>query len=202
MKDQLRVFVIDDDQMVLRSIDRVLRSNGFLVEVFTSPATFLERPPYDGVACLLLDLMMPDSNGLDVQGIMARSGVSYPIIFFSGQGDVSSAAQAMREGAVDFLVKPLDEPKLLEAIARAAVRAAALHEQRESEREVTARVARLTRREREVSGLVAQGLLNKQIAYELGTGEKVIKVHRGRAMRKLGVDSVAELVRLLARLPA
>ena len=103
---------------------------------------------------------------------------------------------------MDFLVKPLDEPKLLEAIARAGARAAALHEQRESEREAAARVARLTRREREVCGLVAQGLLNKQIAYELGTGEKVIKVHRGRAMRKLGVDSVAELVRLIARLPA
>jgi FixJ family two-component response regulator len=144
---------------------------------------------------------MPGLNGLDIQKTMIGRGVAHPIIFFSGQGDVPSTARAMREGAIDFLVKPLDEPQLLEAIQRAGARAAALQLQRQSEREVEARFARLTRREREVCELVAQGLLNKQIAYELGTGEKVVKVHRGRAMRKLEIDSVAALVKLLSQLP-
>jgi FixJ family two-component response regulator len=202
MEEQLRVFVIDDDPLVLRAIERVLRSNGFPVEVFESPTTFLERPPYDGVACLLLDLMMPGLNGLDVQEMLAGRGVSHPIIFVSGQGDVPSTARAMKEGAVDFLVKPIDETQLLDAIGRAGARATALREQQQSERETAARFARLTKREREVCDLVARGLLNKQVAYELGTGEKVVKVHRGRAMRKLEVDSVAALVRLISKLPA
>ena len=201
MEEQLRVFVIDDDPLVLRAIERVLRSNGFPVEVFSSPTTFLDRPPYDGVACLLLDLMMPGLNGLDVQEMLAGREVSHPIIFVSGQGDVPSTARAMKEGAVDFLVKPIDETQLLDAIGRAGARATALRAQQQSERETAARFARLTKREREVCDLVAQGLLNKQVANELGTGEKVVKVHRGRAMRKLEVDSVAALVRLLSKLP-
>ena len=133
---------------------------------------------------------------------MIGKGISHPIIFFSGQGDVPSTARAMKEGAVDFLVKPIDEPQLLDAIARAGARATALRQQQQSERETAARFARLTKREREVCDLVARGLLNKQVAYELGTGEKVVKVHRGRAMRKLEIDSVAALVRLLSKLPA
>jgi FixJ family two-component response regulator len=201
MDEKPRVFVIDDDPLVLKAIERMLRANGFAVEAFSSPAAFLARPPEDGLACLLLDLQMPGLNGLDVQETMIGRGVTHPIIFFSGQGDVPSTARAMREGAIDFLVKPLDEPQLLEAIQRAAARAAALQLRRQSEREVEARFARLTRREREVCELVAQGLLNKQIAYELGTGEKVVKVHRGRAMRKLEIDSVAALVKLIAQLP-
>jgi FixJ family two-component response regulator len=199
--EELRVFVVDDDPLVLRAIERVLRVNGLPVEVFTSPLMFLDRPPYDGVACVLLDLMMPGVNGLDVQETLIGRGISHPIIFLSGQGDVPSTARAMKEGAVDFLVKPVDEPQLLDAIARAGARATALRRQQQSERETTARFARLTRREREVCDLVARGLLNKQVAYELGTGEKVVKVHRGRAMRKLEIDSVAALVRLLSKLP-
>ncbi len=202
MDEKLRVFVIDDDPVVLRAIERLLRSHGLQVEVFMSPEAFLERPPYDGVACLLLDLSMPGLNGLDVQQAMVARGNSHPIVFFSGQGDVPSTARAMREGAVDFLVKPLDEPQLMEAIGRAEARATALHQQRQSERETEARFARLTRREREVCELVARGLLNKQIAYELGTVEKTVKVHRARVMQKLEVDSVAALVRLLSKLPA
>lgn len=201
MNDELRVFVIDDDALVLRAIERVLKAHGFAVEVFTSPETFLERPAYDGLACLLLDLLMPGLNGLDVQETLISRGIGHPIIFLSGQGDVPSTARAMREGAVDFLVKPLDEPQLLEAIARARARATAEQQQRQSEEDAAARFARLTKREREVCELVARGLLNKQVAYELGTGEKVVKVHRGRAMRKLEIASVAALVRLLSRLP-
>ncbi len=150
---------------------------------------------------MLLDLVMPGVNGLDVQEAMIGRGISHPIVFLSGHGDVPSTARAMKEGAVDFLVKPVDEPQLLDAIARAGARAMALRGQQESERETTARFARLTRREREVCDLVARGLLNKQVAYKLGTGEKVVKVHRSRAMRKLEIDSVAALVRLLLKLP-
>ena len=172
------------------------------MEVFVSPSAFLERPPYDGVACLLLDLRMPGVNGLELQEAMRARGITYPTIFFSGEADVPSTARAMREGAIDFLVKPVDERELLEAIARAAARATTERQQRQSEEQAAARFARLTRREREVCDLVARGLLNKQVAYELGTGEKVIKVHRGRAMRKLEIDSVAALVQLLSKLPS
>ena len=110
MDEKPRVFVIDDDPLVLKAIERMLRANDFAVEAFSSPAAFLDRPPYDGLACLLLDLQMPGLNGLDVQETMIGRGVIHPIIFFSGQGDVPSTARAMREGAIDFLVKPLDEP--------------------------------------------------------------------------------------------
>ena len=201
MDARLRVFVIDDDALVVRSLERVLQQHGLDVEVFTSATTFLNRAWYDGPACLLLDLRMPGIDGLDLQQTLLSRGVSWPIVFFSGQGDVSSATRAMREGAVDFLVKPVDEPQLLQAVERAAERAMALHERRRLEQDARERLARLTKREREVCELVARGLLNKQIAYELGTVEKTVKVHRGRMMRKLEVDSVAALVRLLSRLP-
>src|SRR5262245_15280801 len=148
MLEKPRIFVIDDDPVVLRAIERVLRTRGFPVEVFLSPEAFLERPPYDGVACLLLDLTMPGLDGLAVQEALISRGNAHPIIFFSGQGDVPSTARAMREGAVDFLVKPLDEPQLLEAIGRAGARAEAQYRQRQSERETEARFARLTKRER------------------------------------------------------
>jgi FixJ family two-component response regulator len=202
MDDKLRVFVIDDDPLVVRSIERVLRQHGYDVEVFTNATTFLARAPYDGPACLLLDLRMPGIDGLDLQQTLLSRGITWPIVFVSGQGDISSATRAMREGAIDFLVKPLDESQLLQAAARAGERAQALHERYRLERDARERLARLTKRERQVCELVARGLLNKQIAYELGTVEKTVKVHRGRVMKKLEVDSVAALVRLLARLPA
>jgi FixJ family two-component response regulator len=201
MDDALRVFVVDDDPLVLRSIERVLRANGFDVETFATPEAFLRRPAHAGAACVLLDLVMPGLSGLDVQAAMARDDVRWPVIFLSGRGDIPSTARAMREGAVDFLVKPPAEAELVDAVRRAGERAAALARQRQAEHEVAARFARLTRRERQVCDRVAQGLLNKQIAWELGIGEQVVKVHRGRAMRKLEVDSVAALVRLVAKLP-
>ena len=198
MESELRVFAVDDDPLVLRAVERMLRSNNIGVEVFTSPAAFLDRAPYDGVACLLLDLRMPGLSGLDVQSAMSRKGISMPIVFLSAQGDVPSTARAMREGAIDFLEKPVDEPQLLAAIERARVQALALYEQQRRTREAEERLARLTKREREVCELVASGLLNKQIAYELGMSEKTVKVHRGRVTRKLEVDSVPALVRLLS----
>jgi FixJ family two-component response regulator len=201
MEQTPRVFVVDDDPMLLTAIERLLRSNGVPVEVFTSATAFLNRPPFDGAACLLLDLRMPGLSGLDVQQALARNGMVMPIVFLSGASDVPSTARAMREGAVDFLVKPVDSTLLLEAIGRAQARAIDLRQQRDEARDRDARLGRLTRREREVCELVARGLLNKQIAHELGTSEKTVKVHRGRVMRKLDVDSVAALVRLLSHRP-
>jgi FixJ family two-component response regulator len=201
MVEQARVFLIDDDPSVLRALERFLRSSGFRVDVFTSPAAFLERQPYtEGPGCLLLDLRMPGVSGLDLQQIMGQQGISMPIVFLSAQADVPSAARAMREGAVDFLVKPVDGPQLLESISRATALAVDLWHRSLAEEETARRLARLTKRERQVCDLVARGLLNKQIAYELGTSEKTVKVHRGRVMRKLEVESVAALVRLLLQI--
>jgi FixJ family two-component response regulator len=198
MEEEPRVFVIDDDPGVLRALERLLRANGFPVEVYMSPSEFLDRPLYEGPACLLLDLRMPELSGLDVQQRLAGKGTAMSIVFLSGQGDVPSTARAMKEGAVDFLVKPVDELQLLDAVARALSRAVDLQRERRQQRETEERLSRLTKREREVCDLVARGLLNKQIAYELGTSEKTVKVHRGRVMHKLEVDSVAALVRLLS----
>jgi FixJ family two-component response regulator len=201
MEPELRVFAVDDDPIVLRALERMLRSSNIPVEAFTSPAAFLERPPYDGLACLLLDLQMPELTGLDVQTAMSRKGLTMPIVFLSARGDVPSTARAMREGAVDFLVKPVDEQQLLDAIDRARAQAVAVRQQQRLEHDAEQRFARLTKREREVCELVAAGLLNKQIAYELGMSEKTVKVHRGRVTRKLNVDSVAALVRLMSHQP-
>ena len=196
--NELTVFVVDDEPLVLTALKRVLVTNGFKVETYASAKAFLERPPYEGVGCLLLDLLMPDLNGLDVQDALTKRGISMPIIFLSARGDVPSTARAMREGAVDFLVKPVDERQLIEAIARARDKAISRMEKRRLQREAEERLSKLTKREREVCALVVQGLLNKQIASELGASEKTVKVHRGRVMHKLGVDSVAALVRLMA----
>jgi FixJ family two-component response regulator len=197
MTPDLRVFVVDDDPIVLRALERMLRANDIPVETFASPSAFLERPLYDGIGCLLLDLRMPGLSGLDVQSEMSRKRIPLPIVFLSAQGDVPSTARAMREGAIDFLEKPIDEGQLLAAIDRARLMSAAQREQRDRERDAEERLARLTKREREVCDLVAAGMLNKQIAYELGMSEKTVKVHRGRLTRKLDVDSVPALVRLL-----
>lgn len=201
MEPEPRVFVVDDDVSVLRALERLLRSSGFTVETFLSPSSFLERLPYDGVACLVLDMRMPELSGLDVQGAIATRAPAMPTVFLSGTSDVHAAATAMRKGAVDFLVKPIDEPELIEAVSRALATAAESVRRRREEAEYAQRLARLTKRERQVCDLVARGLLNKQIAYELGTSEKTIKVHRARVMQKLEVDSVAALVWLLSRLP-
>ena len=198
MNSALQVFAVDDDPIVLRAIERMLRSHGIAVEGFTSPEAFLARPPYDGVACLLLDLKMPRMSGLDVQTAMIAKGIMMPIIFLSAQSDVPSTVRAMRGGAVDFLEKPVDDEQLLAALDRARVQSIAMREQRRVKNEADERLARLTKREREVCDLVAAGLLNKQIAHELGMSEKTVKVHRGRVTRKLDVHSVAALVRLLS----
>jgi len=198
MDSAFQVFAVDDDPIVLRAIERMLRSHSIAVEGFTSPEAFLARPPYDGVACLLLDLKMPGMSGLDVQAAMIAKGISMPIIFLSAQSDVPSTVRAMRGGAIDFLEKPVDEDQLLAALERARLQSMAMRRQQQLQRDTEQRLARLTKREREVCDLVAAGLLNKQIAVELGMSEKTVKVHRGRVTRKRDVDSVAALVRLLS----
>lgn len=198
MNSVLQVFAVDDDPIVLRAIERMLRSHNIAVEGFTSPEAFLARTPYDGISCLLLDLRMPGMTGLDVQAAMSGKGISMPIIFLSAQSDVPSTVRAMRGGAVDFLEKPVDEDQLLAAIERARLECEAMRQQQRRQNDAEVRLARLTKREREVCDLVAAGLLNKQIAHELGMSEKTVKVHRGRVTRKLDVDSVAALVRLLS----
>ena len=193
-----RVFVVDDEPTVLAALERMLRASGYEVITFVSPSDFLAAAPHDGVGCVLLDLSMPDMSGLDVQDTMRRDGIAMPIIFLSAHGDVPSATRAMREGAIDFLVKPIAEAELLGAIRRALETASAQERRRVSRSEVEARLARLTPRERQVCDLVIKGLLNKQIGSELGMSEKTVKVHRGQVMRKLEVHSVAALVRLFA----
>ena len=202
MDPETRVFVVDDDRALLTAIERVLTSSGYQVQTFTSPAFFMEQLPYDGPACLILDLRMPELSGLDVQEWLAFKGITVPTVFLSGASDVPTTARAMRKGAVDFLVKPVDEDELLTAVSRALAKAVASRRRHREEEESIERIARLTKRERQVCELIARGLLNKQIASELGTSEKTIKVHRGHVMRKLEVDSVAGLVWLLSRLPA
>ena len=198
---QPRVFVVDDEGISLRAVERLLRSHGYQVSVFSSPKAFLEELPYPGPACLVLDMTMPELTGLEVQKSMAVQAMALPTVFLSGTSDVRGTAEAMRKGAVDFLVKPVDDVALLESVSRALAAAVESCRRRHEADEDNQRLARLTKREREVCDLIAKGLLNKQIAGELGISEKTIKVHRARVMQKLDVDSVAALVWLLSRLP-
>ena len=197
MPDQPTIFIVDDDSDVATALARRLHAEGLVVETFTSPSDFLDRLPHDGAACLLLDLQMPEVNGIDLQEIMIGRGLAMPTVFLSGNADVPSTARAMRDGALDFLVKPVDERELLGAVERALAKAAQIQQRADEQRQTSALLARLTKREREVCDFVAKGMLNKQIASALGTAEKTVKVHRGRVMHKLEVDSVAALVRLL-----
>jgi len=190
------VSVVDDDALVLRSLERVLKSGGFAVRTFPSPEDFLARRPA-GPGCVVLDMAMPGLSGLELQKALADSGDPCPVVFLSGQSDIPATVEAMKAGAVDFLTKPVERGKLLESVRAALARDVVDRAARERSDAVAVQVASLTAREREVLELVAEGLLNKQIAARLGTAEKTVKVHRARAMRKMGAGSVAELVRLL-----
>jgi FixJ family two-component response regulator len=191
-----RVFVIDDDAHVRTALTRLIGTAGYVVEAFASARAFLARPPHDGPACIVLDLRMPEVGGLQLQETLGRAGLTTPVIFLTGHGDVPSTVKAMKGGAVDYLLKPAEDEQLLDAIARALSRHSVARATAAEREALRARWNRLTPREREVCALVARGLINKQIAAQLGTVEKTIKVHRARVMEKLQVDSVAELVRL------
>lgn len=193
------VYVVDDDPEVLAATERLLVSAGMAVSAFASSLAFLDSYDARTPGCLVLDLAMPDLTGLDLQRLLGERGEMLPIVFLTGRGDIRSCALAMKKGAVDFLTKPVDQTDLLAAVSRAVDKASAQQRERADRARIENALAVLTAREREVLTQVVAGRLNKQIAADLGTREKTIKFHRGNLMKKLGVRSVAELVRLAQR---
>lgn len=196
------VYVVDDDASVRKSLARLLSATGYQVAVFASARDFLarEHPVPDCPACLILDMRLPDLGGLELQTLMRDAGDALPILFATGFGDVTSSVQAMKVGAVDFLTKPLNPDQLLAAVEAALQLDASRRRARADLGVLDQRLSRLTPRERQVMGLVATGMLNKQIAGRLGTCERTIKAHRARVMQKMQAGSVAELVRMADRL--
>jgi len=193
------VFVVDDDPSVRKSLGRLLKSAGYRAEAFATAREFLRRGACPEPSCLVLDMQLPDLNGLELQQVLAKTDHALPIIFISGHGDIPTSVRAMKNGALDFLSKPVAARDLLRVIGEALERS---RRERKDHLEISAiqkRLAHLTPREYEVLCSVVAGKLNKQIAAELGVGEKTVKVHRGRVMEKMEADSVAELVRLAER---
>ena len=194
------VYVIDDDASFRKAVSRLLRSAGLEVEALASAGEFLERPATDRPACLVLDVRMPGPSGMDLQSALEETGRDIPIVFMTGHGDVSTSVRAMKKGAVDFLEKPFRAPELLACVARGLARSRQSRAEGAERVVVERRFATLTSRERDVLGLVVTGMLNKQIAGELGIAEKTVKIHRGHAMQKMEAGSVAELVRMVQKL--
>ena len=193
------VCVVDDDQSVRRALGRLFRSAGYAAETFASAEDYLSREIFEGSICLVLDVRMPGLNGLGLQEALETRGACEQIVFITGHGDVPTATRAMKSGAVDFLTKPFDDGALIEAVKRALARGEEQLRKRRGRREARGLIEKLTPREFDVFRFVILGLLNKQIAAELHTAEKTIKVHRGRVMQKLRVTSVPDLVRISQR---
>jgi FixJ family two-component response regulator len=190
------VFIVDDDDSVRKSLARLITSVGLKVETFSSANAFLKRDAYDGPACLVLDIRMPGLSGLELQTELAKAERTLSIVFITSHGNITMSVQAIKAGAVDFLEKPFEEQDLLDAVHLAIQKDRATKEKLAELREIQERVESLTPREREVFALVVTGMLNKQIAFEMGIGEKTIKVHRARVMQKMQAESLADLVRL------
>lgn len=190
------VYLVDDDVSILKALTRLLGAFGHHVEAHSDAEDFLEQHDPDAHGCAIVDLGLPGMNGLAVHELLIASSIERPVIFLTGQGDIPTSVRAMKAGAVDFLTKPVNARCLLAAIATALERDATARQVVEERRRIESRVASLTAREREVMTWVVAGRLNKQIAAELGTVEKTVKVHRGRMMEKMGVRTVADLVRL------
>lgn len=194
------VFLLDDEPGMLKALARLLKTEGFTVRAFTSAKAFTESYRQEEISCLVLDVAMPELNGLKLQQRLTRAGVLLPIVFLTGHGDIPMSVQAIKAGAVDFLTKPVNAIDLIRAVRAALQRAAA---QRDAAAELALlrqRYSSLTPRECEVMTHVVAGQLNKQIAGELNIGEHTVKVHRARVMEKMGVESLADLVRAAERL--